>query len=420
VLQDEGNTVSALSKGVTMTSEYRVGIGAHAPLETQVAVAATNSRRAKIWTSTQGESAVADMVARALGWEKKQVEVVPTYVGGGFGRKSDPPDIPHVAVEAARLSLAVGAPVHVGWDRKEEMQNSTYRPPTHHRFRARLDANGYVQALLHEASSGYVILSEMPRAVRRIIGFDPGGMNGAWILYNIPNRALTAWKHKLPLSTSPWRGMGLFPNTFAVESFIDELAHTAKVDPLHFRLNYMPKDDFGARMSAVLKAAAERAGWGTPAPAGRARGIACCQWTDTVVAEVAEISLDGGTGKIRVHKVTAAIDCGKAVNPNQVAAQVEGAIVMGTSASLLEEIMVKDGHVEAENFDTYPLITMAHAPDVETIILDTSNGKPHGVGEPPIGPIGAAIGNAFFTLTGVRLRQLPMTPERVLKALNNK
>jgi isoquinoline 1-oxidoreductase beta subunit len=170
-------------------------------------------------------------------------------------------------------------------------------------------------------------------------------------------------------------------------------------------------------LRVVLRATADRVGWGKTTPAGRARGIACCIYLGTVVAEVAEIFLNTETGKIRVHKVTAAIDPGRAVNPNQVIAQVEGCVVMGTSAALIEEIVVRDGRVEAENFDRYPLLKLQEAPEVETILLEAPDGRPRGVGEPPIGPVASAIGNAFFALTGVRLRQLPMTPERVKKAL---
>ncbi len=206
-------------------------------------------------------------------------------------------------------------------------------------------------------------------------------------------------------------------NTFAVESFIDELAHAAGADPLEFRLDHLPDDALGRRMGAVLRAAAERAGWNVAPPDGRARGIACCNDGGTVVAEVAEISLDRASGRIRVHRVTAAVDPGRVINPDGATAQVEGSIVMGASAALLEEVLVEDGRVVAGNLDGYPLLRMAEAPEIETILLEAPDGKPRGMGEPPIGPIAPAIGNAFFALTGVRLRRLPMTAERVKTAL---
>jgi isoquinoline 1-oxidoreductase beta subunit len=202
-------------------------------------------------------------------------------------------------------------------------------------------------------------------------------------------------------------------NTFALESFIDELAHASGEDPLLFRLAHLPEDALGQRLGAVLKAAAEAAGWGEPQPEGRAQGLACGNDGGTVVAEAAQISLDRDSGRIRVHRVVAAVDAGRTINPDGARAQTEGSIVMGTSAALLEEITVKDGRVVAGNFDRYPLIRMAEAPEVETILLEAPDGRPRGLGEPPIGPIAPAIGNALFALTGVRLRRLPMTPERV-------
>jgi isoquinoline 1-oxidoreductase beta subunit len=170
-------------------------------------------------------------------------------------------------------------------------------------------------------------------------------------------------------------------------------------------------------MGAVLRAAAERAGWGKSLPEGRALGIACSNDAGTVVAEIAEVSLDEFSGQIRVHRVVAAVDPGRVINPDGARAQIEGSIVMGTSAALLEEITVQDGRIAAGNFDRYPLIRMAQSPDVETILLEAPDGKPRGLGEPPIGPIAPAIGNAFFALTGARLRRMPMTTDRVKEAL---
>lgn len=221
----------------------------------------------------------------------------------------------------------------------------------------------------------------------------------------------------MPLATGQWRGLGLAPNLFPIESFMDEAAYAAGKDPLQFRLDHLRGDADGRRMAAVLGAAAERAGWGTPPPAGRGRGIACCFYHGTVVAEVAEISLDEVTGRIRLHRVVVAIDCGRVINPRQVRSQVKGCVVMGASGALMEELTVKDGRVVAGNLDEYLLFTMADTPDIETIILNRPNRKPSGCGEAPIGPIAPAIGNAFCALTGVRLRHLPMTPERVLAAL---
>jgi isoquinoline 1-oxidoreductase beta subunit len=416
-VQSEGDAASVLAKGNSLTAEYRTGFGAHATLEPQVAVADVSAKGGKIWTSTQWESAVAGDVAKALGVGGKQIEVIPAYAGGGFGRKADTTTVAHVAVEAARLSRAVGAPVHVGWDRSEEMRYGFYRPMSHFHLSAALDDRKRVKAIAVEQASGDVLLGILPSFLGKAMGIDMGAMAGAYILYDIPNREFTQWKRELPFSTGPWRGVGLFPGVFATESFIDELAHAAGADPLQFRLDHLPTTGIGRRLRAVLTKVAVRARWRTPLSKGRARGIACCVYAGTAVAEVGEISLNRDTGVIRLHRVVAAIDCGRPVNPDEVVAQTEGAIIMGTSAALIEEIIIKDGRVDAENFDQYPLLTMSEAPEVETILLEAPDGRPRGVGEPPIGPVGAIIGNAFFSLTGIRLRYLPMTPERVKKAL---
>ena len=199
---------------------------------------------------------------------------------------------------------------------------------------------------------------------------------------------------------------------------MDEAAHAAGADPLEFRLRHL--DDAvpaQARLKAVLNAAAERGGWNTPVPEGRGRGIACCLDVDTAVAMVAEVSVDRAEGKIRVHHVAAAMDPGLVVNPDGARAQVEGNIMWGVGSALIEELTFKDGQVEAGNFDLYPLLTMKDAPDVDVVLLEAGDGRPRGVGEPPIGPVAAAVANAVFAATGTRLRQLPMNPERVKAAL---
>jgi isoquinoline 1-oxidoreductase beta subunit len=270
---------------------------------------------------------------------------------------------------------------------------------------------------MHEQASGDALFGGFPAPVAKILGFDFGSTRGAQILYAIANRETTVWRQPMPLPTGSWRGLGLMANTFALESFVDELAHAAGADPFQFRLDHLPDDALGQRMGTVLKAAAERSGWGKAQPEGRALGIACGNDGGTVVAEVAQISLDQDTGRIHVHRVVAAVDPGRVINPNGAMAQIEGSIVMGTSAALLEEIIVEDGRIQGGNFDSYPLLRMAQAPEVETVLLEAPDGKPRGLGEPPIGPIAPAIGNALFALTGVRLRRLPMTPERVKAAL---
>jgi isoquinoline 1-oxidoreductase beta subunit len=418
-IQREGDAPSLLKRGMPISAEYRSGMAAHAPMEPEAALAVIGPDGGKVWTATQFETSAQREVAEALDLEPEQIEVIPTYLGGGFGRKIELEGIPSPAVEAARLSRAVGAPVHVGWDRFEEMRNGFVRPLTHHQMSAVLDDQGQIEAMMHEQASGDALFGGFPAPVGKVLGFDFGSTRGAQILYSIANLDTTVWRRQMPIPTGSWRGLGLMANVFAIESFFDELAHAAGADPLQFRLAHLPDDALGQRMGAVLQAVAEQAGWGKSQPEGWAQGLACSNDGGTVVAEVAEISLDQDSGRIRVRRVVAAVDCGQTINPDGATAQIEGSIVMGTSAALLEEITVKDGRVQVGNFDGYPLIRMAEAPDVETILLAAPDGKPRGLGEPPIGPIAPAIGNAFFALTGVRLRHLPMTADRVKMALES-
>ncbi|MEZ4681244.1 MAG: molybdopterin cofactor-binding domain-containing protein [Caldilineaceae bacterium] len=412
-IQKAGNASGILKNGTTLTAEYRSPFAVQTPLEAQAALADVKADSAKLWVSTQMQGATRDQVAEAIGMDAEKIEVIPTYLGGGFGRKAGF----EVAVEAARLSKAAGVPVHVGWDRTEELRYGYFRPPTHHVLAAKLRDDGAIEAFQHQQASGDVAFGFLPGFLQTVMGADFGATRGARVPYAIPNLQTVAHRAILPVRTGWWRGLGLLANIFAIESFMDELAHSAGIDPLTFRLNHLGDDQRGRRMRAVLEAVAEKAGWGEAAPEGRARGIACCIDADTAVAQVAEVSVDAESGKVRVHKITAAMDCGLTVNPNGAAAQVEGNIMWGVGSTFIEEMHVKDGAIALNNFDTYPLLTMRDAPDVEVILLEAGDGVPRGVGEPPMGPVAASIANAIFNLTGARLRQLPFTPERLKAAL---
>ena len=412
-IQSVGDASQILSGDTTLRGEYRSPFAVQTPLEAQAALADVTADRARIWVSTQMQSLTRDTVAEAIGMDAELIEVIPTYVGGGFGRKAGF----EVAVEAARLSKAAGVPVHVGWDRSEELRYGYFRPPTHHQLAATLTDNGQIEAFSHQQASGDVAFGFLPGFLTMVMGADFGATRGARVHYAIPNLQTVAHRIQLPVYTGWWRGLGLLANTFAIESFMDELAHTAQIDPLTFRLNHLGDEPRERRLRGVLEAVAEKAGWGGTLPEGHAHGLACCIDADTTVAQIAEVSVDATSGRVRVHQITTAMDCGLVVNPDGAAAQVEGNIMWGVGSTFIEEMRVKDGRIDLNNFDTYPLLTMRDAPHVEVVLLEAGDGKPRGVGEPPIGPVSAAIGNAFFTLTGKRLRQLPFTPERVLAAL---
>ncbi len=411
-IQREGNAAGVLERGSTITATYYSPFAVQAPLEAPAALADFRDGQVRVWVSTQSQERAKDQIAEALGVEGENVQVVPTYLGGGFGSKLDT----RVAIEAARLSRATGAPVHVGWDRVEAMHYGYLRPPTKNVLSGALDESGRIIAVEHRQGSSDVAFSFLPGFLSFVMGADFGATVAARIEYDIPNRTVTAWRRTLPVWTGWWRGLGLFPNTFAVESFIDELAAAAGADPLQFRLDHLPDSRAGGRMRSVLEAVAELSNWGKPLPGGRARGIAC-HMSNTMVAEVAEISVDEASGEISVHEVACAVDCGLVVNPNGAKAQIEGNVMWGVGSTLIEQAYVKDGRLELNNFESYPLLTMREAPDVRSVLVDTGIKTPYGMGEPPIAPVGAAIANAFAEATGRRIRTLPMTPERVLGAL---
>lgn len=401
-IQQEGNLNAAMKQGKRMRAEYRTPMAYHAHLEPLAAVAHVQTNNVQIYASTQSPVRLRSKIAAVLQRPEEEIIVTPVFLGGGFGRKIDET----CAVDAARLSAAVGQPVQVALTRKEDFQNGFVRPPTHHILEAVLDPQGNILGLQHLQASGEVAFPFLPDLLGYVMGADFGSWRGAlWIYSRVPAREVTTWLARLPVFTGWWRGLGLLPNTFASESFIDELAHAASTDPLEFRLRHLGDDEPGKRLRAALQAAADSAGWSSPPPSGRARGIACCYDARTVVAHIAEVSTEGA--QIRVHKVTSAIDPGLIINPDGVRAQTQGAVTMGISSTLREAAMLQNGRFVAENFDKYPLLQNAEAPDVEVILLQSGH-TPYGMGEPPIGAISAAVANAIFSLTGKRLRNLPL------------
>ncbi len=401
VIQKEGDAQANLHDGQIVLAEYRTPMAAHAHLEPQAALVDVKSDKVVAYVATQSPFVVRGGIAEALGRQEEEVEVIPTYLGGGFGRRLNV----EVAQEAARLSAAAGRPVHVGWNRQEEFRDGYFRPPTHSILKASLDSNGRIQAMEHQQASGDVAFPFLPGVAAAVLGADFGSWRGALLNYEVPHRRTVAWRCKMPIRTGWWRGLGLLANVFAVESFMDELAHAAGADPLEFRLRHLPDTELGRRFRRALETVAEEADWATPPPAGRARGIACSVDVNTVVAQVAEVSLE--EGQIRVHRVTAVMDPGLVINPDGAKAQTEGSIIMGLSSTFFEEVTIADGQVVPANFDRYPLLTMKEAPDINVTLLESGD-EPFGVGEPPMGPVAAAVGNAIFALTGQRLRRMPL------------
>ena len=406
VIQKEGKSESILEDSKdTIILEYKSPIGAHAQLEPNGALAFVEENKATIVMSTQVVKITRDEIADRLGLDSDQVNIVPTFLGGGFGRRLHTPN----AIQAAVMSKAVGKPVKCFFTRKEEFQNDTFRPPTHHVLKAKLTSEGMIEALEHNVSSGDVAHGSpmLPSILEPILGSDLGAWRGGMIQYGgIPNYRTISWRKKLPFATSWWRSLGLLANTFAIESFIDELAIIAKKNPAEFRLAQIQDDDRGFRLKEVIKAAVEKSGYTDEVVNGRAMGIAASTDVNTPCAEVAEVSIENN--QIKVHKVTCAMDPGLVVNPDQVRAQCEGAIIMGMSASMYEKMDVEDGQLTPTIYGPYQMALMKNAPKEIDVVLLQNSDVPGAVGEPPLGPIGAAVANAVFRLTGQRLRNMPL------------
>jgi isoquinoline 1-oxidoreductase beta subunit len=310
------------------------------------------------------------------------VRVHTQFLGGGFGRRLETDFV----AEAVELSKALDAPVQVIWTRADDLQHDKYRPAHAMRFQASLGSNGLPAAWVVRIAGSELALDgiEMPYAVRAL-----------------------REEHvevESPLPTGYWRSVGASNNAFGVECFIDELANRARHDPLEYRLAMLEKCP---RHTAVLRCAAERAGWRAPLRAGSGRGIAVYESFGAIVAQVIEASV--AQGAIRVESVVCAIDCGVVVLPDAVRAQLEGSIAFGLSAALKEEIHVASGRVQQASFEDYPILTLAEMPRVETCILE-SNAEPGGVGEPAVPVVAPALANAVFAASGRRLRRLPLRP----------
>ncbi|MEM8894724.1 MAG: molybdopterin cofactor-binding domain-containing protein [Bacteroidota bacterium] len=406
IIQKAGDAEGTLEDEGVITADFKSPIGAHAQLEPNGAVAHVESDKATIIMSTQVVNMTRSEVAKRVGLEEEKVNLVPTYLGGGFGRRLHTPN----AVQAAVLSKAVGKPVKCFFNRKEEFQKDTFRPPTHHQLKAKLDGNGNIEALEHSFASGDVMYNSalVPGVLGTVLGADIGATRGARIQYGaILNHRAVSWHVSLPFATSWWRSLGLLANTFAIESFMDELALKAGKNPIQFRLDHIQDDEAGQRLKTVIEKARDLAGYQDKADGNTAMGFACSTDAGTPCAHVAEVTVEGK--EIKVNKVTCTIDPGYAVNPDQVKAQSEGSIIMGMSASMYERMYVDDGQLRPTIYGPYKMALMRHAPKEIDVEIINSTGKPGAVGEPPLGPIGAAVANAVFRITGQRLREMPLT-----------
>lgn len=373
---------------------------AHSPVEPHTAAANIEGDKITVWASTQTPFRLKDEVAGVLSVPSKKVRIIPPFVGGGFGGKTSN----RQGVEAARLAKLTEKPVQVAWSRAEEFFYDTFRPAAVVKIKSGIKNTGQI------ALWDYTVYF--------------AGERGAQHFYNIPHHRTAStgggWRGtpgSHPFGTGAWRAPSNNTNTFARESQIDIMASKAGVDPLEFRL----KNLTDKRMRRVLVAAAEKFGWKpSKAPSGRGYGIACGIDAGTYVAHIAEVEVDKKKGTVQVKRVVCAQDMGLSINPEGAKIQIEGCITMGLGYALTEEVHFKGGQILDLNFDTYEIPRFSWLPKIETVLIDAKDSPPQGGGEPAIICMGGVVANAVFDATGARVFQLPMTPERVRKAMNLK
>lgn len=395
-------TIATAAASARIEALYEAPFLAHATLEPMNCVAQVQGGKVTVWTGTQVPSFARRAAAQTAKVDEDQVTLHVPYLGGGFGRRLEV----DMVEQAVAIALTTGgAPVKLTWSREEDMQHDMYRPAAMARFVAVLGADGRPQAWVNHVCAPSIGLSTMERLYPSfaVDSPDKNQIEGAFDLpYAIPHLEVRQIRSRTPVPVGSWRSVGHSYNAFFTECFIDELAHAAGQDPHAYRQGLLASHP---RHQAVLDLAARKAGWGTPLPPGRARGIALHESFGSICAEVAEVSLVNGAP--RVHRVVCAIDCGVVVNPDTVDAQLQSAIVYGLSAALYGKITFKDGRVEQGNFPQYDAIKLATMPTIETHIVP-SDAPPGGVGEPGTPPIAPAVANALFALTGQRLRSLPL------------
>ena len=385
----------------TVVAEYSVPYLAHAPMEPLNCTVERTANGCNVWTGTQFQTVDQQRIAAILGLKPEQVSLHTTFLGGGFGRRANIAS--DFVVEAAHVAKTLDRPVKVVWTRDDDIRGGYYRPLAVHRLEGTLDGQGAPAAWRHRLVSQSIVAGS-PFAGMILNGIDPTVVEGAAdspYVKGIPHHRIELHTVDPGVPVLWWRSVGHSHTAFAVESFVDELAHAAKRDPLEFRRAMLAQSP---RVLAVLNLAAEKAGWGTPPPAGRARGLAVHESFGSIVSEVAEVAVDGD--RIRVHRVVCAIDCGICVNPLGVRAQMESGIAYGLGAALHSELTLKGGRIVESNFHDYRVLRLDEMPQVEVHIVESSE-KSGGAGEPGTPPIAPAVANAVFALTGKRLRELP-------------
>lgn len=399
-----GDTQSAFSKSTTVIeAEYVAPYLAHSPMEPLNCAVKITEDGCEIWTGTQMQTTDQGAAAKILGLKPEQVKIHTLFLGGGFGRRANP--AADFVSEAVQVAKAAGVPVKTVWTREDDVKGGYYRPMFLHKAKIALGADGMPTAWEH-TEVGQSIMTGTPfESVMIKDGVDATSVEGVAdspYLKSVPNHQVNLHTVKATIPVLWWRSVGHSHSAFAMESLIDELAHTAKQDPLEYRRALL-KDH--PRHLAALNLAAEKAEWGKPLPKGVSRGIAVHESFGSFVTQVAEVSVV--EGEVKVHRMVTAIDCGLAVNPDSLKAQMESSISFGLGAALFSEITFKEGQVQQSNFHDYQVLRMKDMPKVEVYIVQSTE-KMGGVGEPGLPPVAPAVTNAIFAATGKRIRSLPI------------
>jgi isoquinoline 1-oxidoreductase subunit beta len=396
----EGDVEKAIAGAAKkIEANYHMPFLAHAAMEPMNCTVHVTKDSCEVWVGTQVATRAQATAAEVTGLPPEKVQVHNHLLGGGFGRRLD---IDGVTL-AVRIAKQVEGPVKVVWTREEDIQHDIYRPFYYGRLTAGLDATGAPVAWHHRVVGSSILARWYPPAFKD--GLDSDAVEGAAGPYGFPNVLVDYVRQEPPagLFTGWWRGVGITHNAFIVEGFIDELAAAAGKDPVDYRGALLAKSP---RAKAVLDLVAAKSGWGEKLPAGSGRGVSLLFGFGSYIAEVAEVTVDKD-GQVQVKRVTCAVDCGQVVNPDTIKAQMEGGIIFGLSAALYGEITLKDGRVEQSNFDSYQVVRIDQAPQVEVHIVQSGE-APGGIGEPGTAAIAPAVVNAIFAATGKRLRKLPI------------
>lgn len=399
-----GDIKTATSKiKKTVEAEYVLPYLAHSPMEPLNCSVKISKDACEIWTGTQMQGTDQQAAAKILGLKPEQVKIHTLFLGGGFGRRANP--AADFVSEAVQVAKAAGVPVKTVWSREDDVKGGYYRPMYLHKAKVGLDANGMPVAWEHTVVGQSIILGTPFEAFMIKEGVDATSVEGVAdspYLKSIPNYQVNLHTAKTGIPVLWWRSVGHSHTALVMESLIDELAHTAKKDPLEYRRALL-KDH--PRHLAALNLAAEKASWGKSLPKGVFRGIAVHESFGSFVTQIAEVSVN--KGEVKVHRMVCAIDCGLSVNPDSLKAQMESSISFGLGAAMQSEITFKDGMVEQSNFHDYKVMRMADMPKVEVYIVQSTE-KMGGVGEPGLPPVAPAVTNAIFAATGKRIRSLPI------------